>query len=80
MNLRYVPDQARTLYARMEKVFSIVAPNPRNKPETPSFLYILSSTESIERSALSLTFPSDDATWILVFALMTYECTQDLIG
>jgi len=51
----------------MEKVFNMVAPNPRNKPAKPSFKYILRMTESIDRSFLLP--PEEGTAWILVFAL-----------
>jgi len=56
----------------MEKVFNMVAPNPRNKPAKPSFEYILRMTESIDRSFF---FPPEEGTaWILVFALKKNKC------
>jgi len=50
----------------MEKVFNMVAPNPRNKPTRPSLPYILRITERIDKSFF---LPPEGTAWILVFAL-----------
>ena len=56
-----------TCGARMENVLSIVAPNPRYSPKTPSFRYIRNNMDIMER--LFLPFPSLGNACIRVLAL-----------
>lgn len=55
---------------RIEKVFNMVAPNPRYNPSMPSFLYIRNSTAIIERLSLLPPLAPEGSAWIRVLALL----------